>query len=65
MIDYAQVLHDAINRLQSSWGEILTNPAGPEIADDIQATVDEIEAGNGAAAVTAFIARWLPEEVAA
>ncbi len=60
----AQKLHDAINRLQGSWGAVLCepNPDGPDLADDIQVTVEEIEAGRGAEALRAFMRRWLPDE---
>jgi len=62
--EYAQALHDAINRLPRSWGEILgePGPGGEDLADDIQATVEAIEAGRGAEAFPAFLSRWLPEE---
>ena len=68
MIEYwAQRLHHAINRIHRSWGAVLDvpEPGTPDLADDIQATVQEIEAGRGAEAYRAFASRWLPEEVEA
>ena len=64
---WAQELHDAINRLPRSWGAVLgePGPGGEDLAEDIAATVDAIEAGRGAEAFAAFIARWLPEREAA
>ena len=67
--EYGMALHAAINALPRSWGEILgePGPGGEDLAEDIAATVDAIEAGRGAEAFPAFVARWLPErhEVAA
>jgi hypothetical protein len=65
--EYAQALHDAINALPRSWGEVLgePRPGAADLADDIAVTVDEIEAGRGAEAYPAFVARWLPEREAA
>ncbi len=61
---WANQLHDAINRLQGSWGAVLDmpEPGAADLADDIAVTVDAIEAGRGADAYRAFVSRWLPEE---